>query len=58
MLDADAEDGKEIQASGGTGHWEKFVHIEGKEGLKPEGYIGYMPFNWFYRKGRLLAIFQ
>ncbi|HBN22981.1 MAG TPA: hypothetical protein DD412_07070 [Holosporales bacterium] len=51
ILDADVEDGKEFQASGGTGYWEKFVHVEGDEALQIKGYIGYMPFALILPEG-------
>lgn len=45
ILDENVEDGKEFQASGGTDHWEKFVHVEGDEGIELKGSIPYLPFT-------------
>lgn len=50
ILDANVEDGKEFRASGGTGHWEKFVHVEGDEGLELKGSIPYLPFTFVLPK--------
>ncbi len=51
VVDPDVEDGKEFQAVGGTGYWEKFVHVEGDEGLELKGSIPYLPFTLVLPKG-------
>lgn len=44
VRDEYVQDGQEFQAIGAKGAWEKFVHVEGDEGVVLRGSIPYLPF--------------